>query len=413
MDLVGVHKCVEELCCYIEGNDYAGYDPYDALNSETLKRLTRKSKWARIAITQMVRRLPINIRPVLGIRKGWNAKGVGLFLWGYAKLYTLEGKACYLDRIDYLLNLLESMLCPGYSGNCWGYNFDWQSRTFYRPKGTPTVVNTSFVGHALLDCHKLTGKQQALDLALPIKDFLMKDLHRTVVGHTFCFSYTPLDTSIVHNANLLGASLLARLASYAGDSHLIDTMLGSLRYSMQYQHKNGAWFYAETDVQRWIDSFHTGFNLQAIRYVLQSGFAPEYAAAYERGVQYYAKTFFQKDGRPKYYNTSTYPLDIHAPAQAISFFSGEGACYRPLTARIVAWMINNLYSGTGYFYYRKGRFITNQIPYIRWAQAWAFHALTEYLMHCQGGHEYGGTGTETIGGHGDTRDSVGLLHASH
>jgi len=34
---------------------------------------------------------------------------------------------------------------------------------------------------------------------------------------------------------------------------------------------------------------------------------------------------------------------------------------------------------SGYFYFRKNRFITNRIPYLRWGQAWAFHALTAYL----------------------------------
>jgi len=25
------------------------------------------------------------------------------------------------------------------------------------------------------------------------------------------------------------------------------------------------------------------------------------------------------------------------------------------------------------------RYLTNKIPYMRWGQAWAFHALTEYV----------------------------------
>jgi rhamnogalacturonyl hydrolase YesR len=374
-----VQQCIEQMIAFIESADYAGYDPYDALNSTLLRRVGTRSKWIRIAATQLLRRSPVNLRPLLGIPKGHNPKGIGLFLSGYTKLYALKGDARFLERIDYLLSLLKELRSRGYSGNCWGYNFDWQSRTFMRPKGTPTVVNTAFIGHALLDCYELTGRQTALDLAVPIKNFLLRDLQRTVFEDTFCFSYTPIDTEIVHNANLLGASVLARLTGHCSDELLADTALASLRYSMRHQRDNGSWPYAETTIQRWIDSFHTGFNLQAIRYVLDAGITAECRDAYLNGVEYYARHFFLADGTPKYYHDRLYPIDIHAPAQAICFFAPEGERYGELTDRIVEWMLDHLYSGDGFFYYRKTKLGVNRIPYMRWSQAWAFHALTEYL----------------------------------
>jgi len=36
----------------------------------------------------------------------------------------------------------------------------------------------------------------------------------------FCFSYTPVDTEAVHNANLLGASVLTSLTRYCDDGRL-------------------------------------------------------------------------------------------------------------------------------------------------------------------------------------------------
>lgn len=372
--------CIQEMLSYVESEDYAGYDPYDALNSPLIRRIGASSRWVRMAATQLMRRSPVNLRPLLGIRKGHNPKGIGLFLWGYSKLYALTGEPRHLERVDYLLTLLERLRSPGYSGNCWGYNFDWQSRTFRRPAGTPTIVNTSFIGHALLDCHRLTGRQSALDMAVPIKDFILGDLHRTLRGDTFCFSYTPVDTEVVHNANLLGASILARLTRCCSDDRLKPAALASLNYSMQRQRGDGSWFYADTDLQSWIDSFHTGFNLEAIRHMLNAGLGREYEPAYRRGVEYYARNFFLADGTPKYYHDRVYPIDIHAPAQAICFFSWQGREYRDLTERIVIWMLNNLYGGGGAFRFRMGRLLTNRIPYMRWSQAWAFRALTEYLL---------------------------------
>lgn len=375
-----VENVLDRLRQYIEQEDYAGYDPYDALNSPLIRSVSARSKVLRMAFTQLLRRNPVNLRPLLGVRKAHNPKGIGLFLWGYSKLYKLYRRQEDRDKIDYLLGLLDKLKSDGYSGNAWGYNFDWQNRVFLRPRGVPTVVNTAFIGHALLDCYTYTGMQKALDLALPIKSFVLQDLHRTPDGDNFCFSYTPCDTDVVHNANMLGASILMRLSKYDGDKDCRDTALASLAYSMQYQRDDGSWFYANPSYYHWIDSFHTGFNLQALHYFFSEGEAIQYKPAFEKGLQFYTDRFFLDDGTPKYYHDRTCPIDIHSPAQAIAFLSVMGDEYGDLVHRILAWMLNHMLSPKGYFYFQKTRYFTNKIPYMRWTQAWAFHALTSYLL---------------------------------
>jgi hypothetical protein len=397
---------LQNLERYARSHNYAGYDPYDALNSPLVRVLTGRSRFLRQAAIQVLRRLPINLRPVLGIRKGHNPKALGLFLWGYAKLYRLTGDDCYAERVDHLITVLERCRSQGCSGNGWGYNFDWQSRAFYIPKFTPTIVNSSFIGHALLDAHAFTGRQKALDLAVPIKDFILNDLHRTQEGETFCFGYTPLDGTIVHNANLLGASLLARLFRHTGDEALKDAALRSMAYSMKYQRPDGGWYYADTPIQRWIDSFHTGFNLQAVRYILTAGLGTEYKPGFRKGVDFYRRNFFLADGTPKYYHDKVYPLDIHCPAQAIVFFSECGPEGLELAEKVAAWTVRNLYDRRGFFYFRRGRLLANRIPYMRWSQAWAFHGLTA-LMLAQSGADVcqAGWGARQLGGSGEANGS--------
>ncbi len=375
-----VSPSLEKLRAYVQAEGFKGYDPYDSLNSPLLASLPVNAKLLKIAFTQTLKRSPVNLRCPLFIRKDYNPKGIGLFLWGYAKLYYRWPNPEDSEKITYLMGLLEELKSKGCSGNCWGYNFDWQSRAFYVPKFTPTIVNSSFVGHALLDVYKYTGNQQALDMAVSIKDFILNDLNRTVEGDTFAFSYTPLDHTAVHNANLLGASLLIRLHGHVGDEALKEAALASLAYSMKYQKEDGSWSYAETSFQGWVDSFHTGFNLQSILYFLEEGFGEEYREQFERGVSFYAERFFLEDGTPKYYHDRLYPIDIHSSAQGTVFFSRMGREYADLAGRIVRWMVRNMQDGKGYFYFQKKRFYTNKIPYMRWSQAWAFHALTEYLL---------------------------------
>jgi len=372
-------NCLRKL---IEKEIFKGYDPYDALNSPILRTLSLGQKAARIAFIQFLKRIPVNLRPLLGIKKDYNPKGLGLFLWGYVKLFKIEKKPEYLEKIEELLNLLNRTKSPNYSGNGWGYNFDWQSRAFYIPKYTPTVVNSSFIGHALLDAYEYTGNEKAFKMADPIKDFILNDLNRIGEDGALCFSYTPIDHYFVHNANLLGSSLLIRLYGYSREAKLKETALSSLTYSMKHQREDGSLFYSENEGAHWIDSFHTGFNLQALKYFLDLGFAEGYRAQFEKGVQFYARNFFLEDGTPKYYPNRTYPIDIHAPTQAIVFFSKMGDPYKALTEKILEWMLQNMQDKNGgFFYFQKHRFYTNKIPYMRWGQAWAFHALTEYYLN--------------------------------
>jgi len=45
-----VHGHIEALMEYLEAEDYAGYDPYDALNSPLIRRLSANNKWLQTAL---------------------------------------------------------------------------------------------------------------------------------------------------------------------------------------------------------------------------------------------------------------------------------------------------------------------------------------------------------------------------
>ncbi len=370
---------------YAEKRGYAGYDPYDMLNSPLAPLLSLGTRYGRIGLTQLGRRSPINFRFLLGVRPGVNPKALALFLEGYGRLYRVLGQPELAERMNRLTDRLAALRSPGIAGNGWGYNFPWQNRYLCLPRYTPTIVNTAFVGHSLLDCYESTGNAKALDMALAIPSFILHDLKRKAEGGTFCFSYTPRDENFVHNANMLGASLLVRIGTRYQRPELLDPGLAALGYSMKHQHDDGSWAYAETQAQRWIDSFHTGFNLEALRRILGCGAGAEYQAGYRRGVDFYARNFFLADGTPKYYHDRLYLTDIHAPAEAICFFAGEGEPYRELTERTLAWTLANMYDARrGIFYFRKSSWFTIRIPYMRWSEAWAFRALACYYAESGG-----------------------------
>src|SRR5438309_8079350 len=70
-----------KLLAYCEANDWAGYDPYDALNSRVFTALPfLNSRLPRLVLTQALKRSPINIRRLLLIPKTQNPKAIALFL---------------------------------------------------------------------------------------------------------------------------------------------------------------------------------------------------------------------------------------------------------------------------------------------------------------------------------------------
>ena len=364
---------------YVASEQYKGYDPFDALNSPIFSLLSRRSKWLRILFTQLLRRLPVNIRPVLGMKPEYNPKAMGLFLSSYVNLHKMEQRDEYFERIRFFADWLAEHASSGYSGHCWGYNFDWQNREFYAPERTPTVVNTSFVGHGLLDAYELLGEQRYADIARSACEFILNDLHISRESDSICFSYTPLDTGRVHNANYLGASLLIRTGDVIGDAELKDQAEAAYNYSNSKQLENGAWRYGEEEVRGWIDGFHTGFNLEALYWHSLSPGKANYASVMEKGLKFYIENLFTSDGIPKYYHNSIYPIDIHSAAQALITLAKlreSDARALPVLKKVRQWTINNMQDPAGYFYFRKGRIITNKIPYIRWGQAWMLLALT-------------------------------------
>ena len=378
-------QSLNKLIGYCEKDGFKGYDPYDGLNSALFQSLPLipKARFPRLAWIQLFKRLPVNLRPLVGIRKGYNPKGLALFLTGYCNLARIEGLEKYSDRINFLASKLIELKSPGYSGNCWGYNFPWESKAFYFPRHTPTVVASTFAANALIDAWEVTGNNTYLDAGISTKDFVLKDLNRTETEDgNFVFSYSPIDKTSVFNASLLGARLLARIFSITKEDLLQETSRKAVAYCCGQQNADGSWFYSTLPWHQWIDNFHTGFNLECIVDYQNFTGDKSFDVYIEKGMKYYLENFFDESGRSSYYNNSLYPIDIHAPSQLFVTLNKAGI-FEPnkqLAERVMKWTVNNMQSPRGYFYYQKRKFLTNKIAYMRWSQAWIFYGLTYYIL---------------------------------
>ena len=393
--MINTNEAFSRLRTYCEAEDYKGWDPYDGLKSKVAHWLLplKHSAIMRLCIIQGFKRCPVNLRRIAIVPKEHNAKGIGLFLQGYCNLYKMEKDQDILNKIVYLADLLITMrsdkMFPGqYHGACWGYNFDWQARRlFLFPAYTPTVVATNFCATALMEAYELTGNKRYLDVALSSAEFVLKDLHRYYLDEKdkskFLFSYSKLPgNDTVYNASLLGSRLLAFCYKYTGKPEYLEAARASVKACVEGQERDGSWVYGLLPVQNWIDSFHTGYNLDAlIAYEEQTG-DMQFHAAIEKGFKFYIENFFESDGTPKYYHNKMYPIDIHCPGQLFVTLARlhRSEQYRELAEKVMDWTITNMQDKKGYFYYQLKKGMKTKISYMRWSNAFMFCAMTYSLF---------------------------------
>lgn len=372
-----------QLLDSIRAEQFAGYDPFDSLNSRLLQATPLyRNEWVRLAWLQLGKRSPINFRSLLGVPKKRNPKGAGLFISGLLQDYRRTGEARYLQEArelaDWLLTQRSNPQEWGHS--CWGYHFDWQARAFYVPAGKPNIITTCYVARALFELGELSSDQALIDVALDAARFISLQLYTEADGRSF-YAYIPGERAFVHNASLWGAAWCAFAGKQLGDEALVSQALRVARQSVQEQSANGAWVYGARHHHQFIDGFHTGYNLEALCMLRDATGSGEFDTCIRQGYAYYVATFFEEDGTARYYNNSVYPIDMHSFAQAVFTLLKVGGAAHDLQLcdKVVRRAIDLLYlPGKGQFIYQKTRWLTNSINYTRWTQAWAYYSLAFY-----------------------------------
>lgn len=377
-----IRIAAQKLLGYCQANDWAGYDPYDALNSRLFSAVPPLDRRIpRLVLTQLLKRLPVNVRPMLAIPKKQNPKALALFTSSFIKLSKMG--ALNQQELQALTNLMIERLGAMRSGggaaySCWGYSFPWQTRTIVVPAGAPNLVCTTFVANALFDAYDYLHDSHCLNMALSAAEYIVNELYWTQ-GSTASFSYPlPGVRSQVHNANFLAAALLGRAYSHTDEQKFLRPALDVARCSAKKQQADGSWYYGEETSQRWIDNFHTGYNLCALRELASCAATTEFNDVLRCGFDFYRDHFFCPDGSVKYFHDRTYPIDIHCVAQSIITllrFRDVDGNNLPLAHSVLQWALTHMWDDRGFFYYRVLRSHTNQISYMRWSQAWMLLAI--------------------------------------
>ena len=382
-----IERAYENLAAWCRERDYGGHDPFDALNSRLFQSTPlKRSRTARLAWTQLLKRSPINLRTVARVPAGRNSKGTALFALAALSEFRRTRARKSESEARALLNDLQAAQLEGWAGAAWGYNFDWQGRAFFAPRGTPTIVPTAFIGRALTEAARDLEDEAYLRTARSICDFILRDLPRSHEAEgEVCWSYSPVDRTRVFNASLLAAETLASVGALTNENVLLEWALRGARYVTRRQRADGSWAYGEDNYQSWADNFHTAFVLTSLKRITNAYPAchDEFADAIRRGYQFWRTSFFLANGWPKYFHDRLYPVDAHsagAALVALAELKDDDASAIALAERIALWSIENLRDPRrGFFYYQRRRFYTVRTPFMRWSQAWMLYGLARLL----------------------------------
>jgi hypothetical protein len=380
---------IQGLRTWIESRRFEGYEPFDLLNSPYLR-----GRWARqvpvaVPLIQFGKRFAgRRLRQLLHVPLSQNPKALGLCLSAYC---DLARSGCDVAaEAGWLKSELIRLRSPKESHYSWGYDWDYLSLRGSRlPAFSPNCIASYFCGTAMLEMSEVFGDREALEIAQSTAGFMALRLNRSFEStDEICFSYTPNDKTLIYNSSALVGAFLARIGKSNGNQDYLSLARKAMAFLVRGQLATGGWYYGQLRRQRWIDSFHTSYNVCALLDYQQTTGERIFEDAMAMGHRYYQAVFFGRDGAPRYFHNRTFPIDIHACSQAILHFSAFSAMDPEALNRAWTtfhWTLRNMAAPDGSFFYQRHRLRTNRTPYMRWGQAWMLRALARLQLSAAAG----------------------------
>lgn len=307
------------------------------------------------------------------------------YAMGFALLARTTGDDKHYQRAVHFLEVLQETRCPGYDDYCWGYPFDWETRTGCLTAGTPMVTTLPYVYEAFSEVHEFDGNPKWAEVLQSLARHTFASYRDEPAGpDAATCAYTPAADSPcgVINASAYRAFLLIRAARDFSEPRYAEVADRNLKFVLASQNANGSWLYSIDGQRDFVDHFHTCFVLKALAKIEALTANRQCTTAIERGVEYYVKNLFDAEGLPlpfsKAPRLTVYKRELYDYAECINLgvlLMGRFPEMDRTLARVVTDVLERWQKPDGSFRARELLFSWDNVPMHRWAQSQMFRSL--------------------------------------
>jgi hypothetical protein len=324
------------------------------------------------------------------------------YAMGFASLAEIYGADKYYQRAVHFLEVLQQTRCRDYEDYCWGYPFDWETRTGTIKEGTPLITTLPYVYEAFSQVYAIDKNDNWLQVMRSIAEHAFKSYRdvQTAPDAASC-GYTPApdDPAGVVNASAYRAFLLTKAGIELSEPKYLKVARQNLNFVLDCQNENGSWFYSTDGARDFVDHFHTCFVLKALAKIERLTPFFRCQSAIERGVAYYVTHLFDANGLPMPFSKAPrltmYRRELYDYAECINIGVLLGDHFENLDAvssGVVTDLLARWQKSDGSFRARQLLMGWDNVPMHRWAQAQVFRSLcfllSQKLGKSQGSAQY-------------------------
>jgi hypothetical protein len=289
---------------YLLHSDLSTYDPYDVWKTDIgvkVKKLYYRNKYLGLipagGIT--IYDLYINNKK----RNGYTTQEYPITRAQAAitllNMYKQEKNLRYMEYAKKHIDWLLDNASKGYSGYCWGMNYDWvYTATETYDKNTPFSTHTPYPLEALVQYYNITKDETVLEAIKSVFLFLENDIK--VMKETedmLTLSYGVEKDRIVTNANSYSMYMYALLIDFLPEQE--EYIKGKIKklynFIISVQQDNGSWLYSPYDDDTFIDCFHSAIVVKNIIKTGRLTFLEDVDTVSTRGYTYIIKSFMNNE----------------------------------------------------------------------------------------------------------------------
>jgi hypothetical protein len=311
------------------------------------------------------------------------------YAMGFAFLAELFSKDQHYQRAVHFLDVLESTRCPGYEEYCWGYPFDWETRTGTIKTDTPLITTLPYVYEAFSQVYALDNDNRWLSIMQSVAQHAFscyRDLDTTDDAASCGYTPSPEDPCGVINASAYRAFLLTKAGIELSEPRYLSVAKKNLNFVIAAQQGDGSWFYSIDGKRDFVDHFHTCFVLKALSKIEQLTGCADCRGAIERGVTYYLRNLIDDAGVPlpfsKAPRMTVYRRELYDLAECINLaviLQGRFPELDKTLSSVLTELLNRWQKPDGSFRTRQLLLGWDNVPMHRWAQAQLFRSLCFFL----------------------------------